>query len=79
MHTGENLAHAVFSLLAEFGVTGKLTGITSDGASNNLALMAHLEHLFMEYRTENVDAENDIASCSTEINGVTVCHTSTTC
>jgi hypothetical protein len=33
MHTGENLAHAVFSLLAEFGVTGKLTGITSDGAS----------------------------------------------
>jgi hypothetical protein len=62
MHTGANLAPAVFSLLAEFGVTGKLTGITSDGASNDLTLMAHLEHLFMEYRTENVDAENDIAT-----------------
>jgi hypothetical protein len=28
MHTGENLAHALYSLLAEFGVTGKLRGIT---------------------------------------------------
>jgi hypothetical protein len=33
--------------------------------------MAHFEHLFMEYRTESVDAENDIA---TLFNGDQWCH-----
>jgi hypothetical protein len=51
-HTGQNIARAIFAILEEYKITSKLTGITTDGASNNINMMAELDNLYRNYRTE---------------------------
>jgi hypothetical protein len=51
-HTGQNIARAIFAILEEYKITSKLTGITTDGASNNINMMTELDNLYRSYRTE---------------------------
>jgi hypothetical protein len=51
-HTGQNIARAIFAILEEYKITSKLTGITTDGASDNINMMTELHNLYRNYRTE---------------------------
>jgi hypothetical protein len=44
-HTGQNIARAIFAILEEYKITSKLTGITTDGAPNNINMMTELDNL----------------------------------
>jgi hypothetical protein len=65
-HTGANLANGLFSLIEEYQVLNKLTGVTTDGAANNLSMMNELERLYEDYKLEHgTDSITGLASLFT--------------
>ena len=59
-HTGEYMAEVVYDLLEEYGIKEKLFCITTDNASNNIALVKELSYLLAndgiswDYKTHHI-------------------------
>jgi hypothetical protein len=59
-HTGEYMADVVYDLLDEYGIKEKLFCITTDNASNNIAMVKHLSKLLSydgiswDYKTRHI-------------------------
>lgn len=67
-HTGSNIGAALFSTLESYELLSKVTGVTSDGASNNLTAMICLEDSVAAFNEHRDAKESEPAAMSSLFN-----------
>jgi len=62
-HTGEYLAEELFAILEDFNITEKLFCITTDAASNNIAMVSHLSSILKTQKQIDWDHKKMHINC----------------